>query len=388
MNVPLSSPEITQEDIKEVMDVLKSGRLSIGPRIEEFERLIAKYVGVKYAIGVNSGTSALHLILRSLEIGEGDLVITTPFSFVASSNVMFFEKALPIFADIDPNTLNLSPKAVNEVIENLRKGKMSAGKINVDPSKLRAILVVDVFGQPADWDEFEKIAEENGLELIEDSCEAIGAEYKGRKVGTFGSAGAFAFYPNKQITTGEGGVIVTNDEKIHILSRSMRNQGRGEGDEWLTHSRLGYNYRLDEMSAALGVSQLRRLDAILRKREKVAQIYNELLSNVKGIETPYISSATTKMSWFVYVVKLDKNIDRDKVMEYLKENGIQTRPYFLAIHLQKFYRETFGYSEGYFPVTEDVSKRTLALPFFNNISREVQEYVVEKLKEAIEKFCR
>jgi len=389
MKVPLSSPEISQDDIEEVLEVLKTGRLSIGPKIEEFERLVAEYTGVKYAVAVNSGTSALHLIIRSLEIGEGDLVITTPFSFVASANVMLFEKALPVFADIDSKTLNLSPESVRETIENLKNKKLKIGNVdnaNLDSSKLKALLVVDVFGQPADWDEFEKIARENGLKLIEDSCEAIGAEYKGRKAGTFGSAGAFAFYPNKQITTGEGGVIVTDDEKIYILSKSMRNQGRGEGDEWLTHSRLGYNYRLDEMSAALGVSQIRKLETFLKKREKVANTYNELFKNVDGVDVPYIAPSTTKMSWFVYVVKLDKYVDRDKVIKYLEEKGIQTRPYFSAIHLQKFYRETFGYMEGFFPVTEEISSRTLALPFYNNITLEEQEYVVETLKEALEIF--
>jgi len=388
MRIPLSMPDIRERDVQEVLNVLKSGRLSIGPKIEEFEKAVAKYTKVKYAVGVNSGTSALHLILRSLEIGKGDLVITTPFSFVASANVMLFERAVPIFADIDSKTLNLSPQAVEETIENLKKGRIKAGKVEVDSSKLKALLVVDVFGQPADWDEFERIAQENGLKLIEDSCEAIGAEYKGRKAGTFGNAGAFAFYPNKQITTGEGGIVVTNDEKIYILSKSMRNQGRGEGDEWLTHSRLGYNYRLDEMSAALGLSQLKRLDEILKKREKVAQTYNKLLENVDGVETPYVSPDTTKMSWFVYVVKLDKSIDRNKVMEHLEKAGVQTRPYFLSIHLQKFYRDTFGYSEGYFPISEDVSSRSIALPFFNNIKLEEQEYVIEKLKEAVEIFGR
>lgn len=384
MRVPLSSPEISQDDIEEVLGVLKSGRLSIGPKIEEFERLVAEYTGVKYAVAVNSGTSALHLIIRSLGIGEGDLVITTPFSFIASANVMLFERALPVFADIDPKTLNLSPESVRETIENLKNKKMKVGNVNLDFSKLKALLVVDVFGQPADWEEFEEIARENELKLIEDSCEAIGAEYKGRKAGTFGSAGAFAFYPNKQMTTGEGGIIVTDDERIYILSKSMRNQGRGEGDHWLTHSRLGYNYRLDEMSAALGVSQIRKLEKFLEKREKVANIYNELLKNIDGIDVPYIAPSTTKMSWFVYVVKLDKNIDRDKVMKYLEEKGIQTRPYFSAIHLQKFYREIFGYTEGFLPITEEISNRTLAIPFYNNITFEEQEYVVENLKKALE----
>ncbi|MDN5338233.1 MAG: perosamine synthetase [Thermotogaceae bacterium] len=386
MRVPLSSPEISQDDIEEVLGVLKSGRLSIGPKIEEFERLVAEYTGVKYAVAVNSGTSALHLIIRSLGIGEGDLVITTPFSFIASANVMLFERALPVFADIDPKTLNLSPESVRETIENLKNKKMKVGNVNLDFSKLKALLVVDVFGQPADWEEFEEIARENGLKLIEDSCEAIGAEYKGRKAGTFGSAGAFAFYPNKQMTTGEGGIIVTDDERIYILSKSMRNQGRGEGDDWLTHSRLGYNYRLDEMSAALGVSQIRKLEKFLEKREKVANIYNELLKNIDGIDVPYIAPSTTKMSWFVYVVKLDKNIDRDKVMKYLEEKGIQTRPYFSPIHLQKFYREIFGYTEGFLPITEEISNRTLAIPFYNNITFEEQEYVVENLKKALEIF--
>ena len=389
--IPLSSPSISEDDISEVLDVLKSGQLSMGRKTEEFERSIAGFTGVKHAIAVNSGTSALHLILRSVGIGRKDVVITTSFSFIASSNCIIFDGGIPIFADIDPETLNLSPDSVRELIDRIEKGEYRLNGYAIQRKDLKAILVVDVFGQPADWDEFEPLSRDENLILIEDSCEAIGAEYKGKKAGSFGVAGAFAFYPNKQITTGEGGMIVTNDGKIDELCRSMRNQGRKVKSEWLEHVRLGYNYRMDEMSAALGLSQLRRIDEILEKREMVARRYNEMLRDVDGVETPFISPKTTRMSWFVYVVKLDENIDRDRVMDYMGNEeieSIQTRAYFPAIHLQKFYREEFGYSEGFLPITESISKRTLALPFYTDLKEEDQEKVVHKLRRAIELFGR
>jgi len=371
MKVPLSSPDIVGKDIEAVLGVMKTRFLSIGPKVVEFEKKIGSYAGTKYAVAVNSGTSALHLIIRGMGIGEGDVVITTPFSFIASSNCILFERARPLFVDIDEQTLNLDPDKTDEQL-----GKMSQKELD----KVKAMIVVDAFGQPADWDRFTEIARRYNLLLIEDSAEALGSEYKGRKCGSFGEAGVFAFYPNKQITTGEGGVLVTDNEKLARLARSMRSQGRGESGEWLDHERLGYNYRMDELSSALGCSQMERVEEILEKRAKVAGMYGEKLAEVEEVQVPYIAPCVSRMSWFVYVIRLKRGIDRDKVIKYLNEEGVQCKPYFTPIHLPPFYRKMFGYKEGDFPVTEDVSGRTIALPFFNNLKEEQIEYVVEKVK--------
>jgi perosamine synthetase len=372
--VPLSSPDIIEKDIEAVVDVMKTRFLSIGPKVVEFENRMGEYTGAKYAVAVNSGTSALHLIIRGMGIGEGDVVITTPFSFIASANCILFERARPLFIDIDGQTLNLDPNKTDEQL-----GKMSQEELD----KVKAMIVIDAFGQPADWDRFTEIARRYNLLLIEDSAEALGSEYKGRKCGSFGEAGVFAFYPNKQITTGEGGILVTDDAELARLARRMRSQGRGESGEWLDHERLGYNYRMDEISSALGCSQMERIEEILDKREKVAGMYGEKLAEVEKVEVPYIAPYVSKMSWFVYVVRLKRGIDRNKVIRYLNEEGVQCKPYFTPIHLQPFYRKMFGYKEGDFPITEDVTGRTIALPFFNNLKEEQIDYVVEKLKEGI-----
>jgi len=374
MKVPLSSPDIIEKDIEAVVGVMKTRFLSIGPKVVEFEKRISEYAGVKYAVAVNSGTSALHLIVRGLGIGEENVVITTPFSFIASSNCILFEGASPLFVDIEKNTLNLDADKVEEKLESLSREELA---------KVKALLVVDAFGQPADWDRFTAIAKKYNLLLIEDSAEALGSEYKGKKCGSFGGAGVFAFYPNKQITTGEGGILVTDNAELARLARSMRSQGRGESGEWLDHERLGYNYRMDELSAALGCSQMERIEEILEKREKVAGMYGEKLAEVEEVEVPYIADYVSRMSWFVYVVRLERGIDRNKVIKYLNEEGVQCKPYFTPIHLQPFYRKMFGYKEGDFPVTEDVTGRTIALPFFNNLNEEQIDYVVEKMKEGI-----
>jgi len=368
VQVPLSRPDITEKEIESVNEVLKTPYLSIGPKIVEFEKKIADYVGAKYAIAVNSGTSALHLIIRASGIKESDEVITTPFSFISSANCVLFERAKPVFVDIDAKTLNIGFKRIEEKISD----------------RTKAILAVDVFGQPAEWDRLQEIAKEYGLKLIEDSAEAIGAEYKGAKAGSFGDAGVFAFYPNKQMTTGEGGVIVTNDEKIVKLCKSMRNQGRSEGDSWLQHERLGYNYRISDINCALGIAQLERLDEILEKRERVAQMYNERLKDMEGVKIPYVSSYV-EMSWFVYVVRLDDygQKHRDRTLEELKKKGIGCSNYFPPIHLQPFYRRMFGYKEGDFPITEKVSKSTIALPFYNNLTEEQIDYVCQNLREIL-----
>lgn len=376
MKVPLSSPDIIEKDIETVVGVMKTRFLSIGPKVVEFEKKITSYVGTKYAVAVNSGTSALHLIIRGMGIGEGDVVITTPFSFIASSNCILFERGKPLFVDIDEKTLDLDPDKTDEQL-----GKMSQEELD----KVKAMIVVDAFGQPADWDRFTEIAKRYNLLLVEDSPEALGSEYKGRKCGSFGEAGVFAFYPNKQITTGEGGILVTDDAELARLARSMRNQGRGENGEWLDHERLGYNYRMDELSSALGCSQMERIEEILDKREKVAGMYGEKLAEVEEVQVPYIAPYVSRMSWFVYVIRLERGIDRNKVIKYLNEEGVQCKPYFTPIHLQPFYRKMFGYKEGDFPITEDVSSRTIALPFFNNLKEEQIDYVVEKLKNSVQR---
>jgi len=374
MQVPLSSPDIIEKDIEAVVGVMKTRFLSIGPKVLEFEKRLVNFTGTKYTAAVNSGTSALHLIIKGMGIGEGDVVITTPFSFIASSNCILFERARPLFMDIEEGTLNLDADKVEEKLESM------SGKELV---KVKALLVVDAFGQPADWDRFIEISKKYNLRLIEDSAEALGAEYKGKRAGSLGEVGVFAFYPNKQITTGEGGVLVTDNEELDKLARSMRSQGRGESGEWLNHERLGYNYRMDELSAALGCSQMERIEEILDKRAKVAGMYGEKLAEVEKVQVPYIAPYISKMSWFVYVIRLRRGINRNGVIKYLRENGVECKPYFTPIHLQPFYRKMFGYKEGDFPITEDVAGRTIALPFFNNLKEEQIDYVVEKLREGI-----
>ncbi|MDF9407873.1 MAG: UDP-4-amino-4-deoxy-L-arabinose--oxoglutarate aminotransferase [Pelotomaculum sp. PtaB.Bin013] len=366
MNVPLSSPDIGQRERELVNAVLDSNILSIGPQVEQFERMVADYLGVKEAVAVNSGTSGLHLAVRGLGISAGDEVITSPFSFVSSSNCMLYENARPVFVDIDPLTLNIDPEKIEAKIT----------------SRTRAILPVHVFGRPADMGRIMEVARQYRLAVIEDACEAIGARYREKMVGSESDAAVFAFYPNKQITTGEGGVISTNNSDLAGLCRSMRNQGRNSVGGWFNHCRLGYNYRLDELSAALGVAQMEYLDEILAKREAVAMAYNARLERLEGVALPYLEPGI-KISWFVYVVRLAPGIDRDRVMAYLQGNGVDCRPYFQPIHLQPFYQEKFGYQSGDFPNTEFVASSTLALPFFNNITEKQLDYVVEVLTEAI-----
>ncbi len=381
--IPLSGPFIEEDDINRVIAVLKSRRLSMGPFTEEFEKLIAEHTGARYAVAVNSGTSALHLILKSID-PKGRYMLVPSFTFIASANVALFEDKIPLFVDIDERTFNTSPSNLEDILTRIEKGKYRYNGQKVRIEDVCCFMAVDIFGHPLDWDEVTKIAERFGVTVIEDSCEALGSEYKGKKAGTFGVAGAFAFYPNKQITTGEGGVIVTDNEDIAKLSKSMRNQGRGEGGQWLLHVRMGYNYRIDEMSAALGVSQMEKIDRIIGMRNRVAERYGKLLENVEGVRAPIVEDYVTKMSWFVYVILLDKDVNRDNVVDYMETHGIQVRNYFQPVHLQPFYRK-MGHAEGELPVTEDVSKRTLALPFYTDISEEDQKVVVETLKNAIEK---
>jgi len=385
--IPMSSPDLTDAEREAVMQVLRTPNLSMGARITAFEAAMCAVTGAKHAIGVNSGTAGLHLCVRAFDIQPGDRVITTPFSFVASTNALLYENAVPVFVDIDPVTGNIDPGRVAEAAEGLARAPEStrwlprrgAGQ----PGRLKAILSVDVFGQPADMDALRAVAGRHGLALIEDSCEALGACYKDRPAGMLGDCGVFAFYPNKQITTGEGGMIVTDNERAANLMRALRNQGRAPGDTWLQHTHLGYNYRLDEMSAALGEVQLGRLESLLQSRERVAAWYQERLEEIPVVEPPRLSPDTTRVSWFVYVIRLQPGVDRERAAARLAELGIPVRPYFLPIHLQPYLVERFGYRPGDFPVTEDLGARGLALPFSGKMSEAQVEQVCRALQAVL-----
>jgi perosamine synthetase len=367
MNVPMSQPDIGDAEIELVTQVLRTPDLSSGPMGQRFEHDMAQYLGRKHAVGVSSGTAGLHLCIRVAGIGQGDEVITTPFSFIASANCVLYERGRPVFVDIEPQSLNIDPARIEKAIT----------------SRTRAILPVHVFGQPADMDPIQGIAQRHGLVVIEDACEAIGAEYKGRKAGTLGDVAVFAFYPNKQMTTGEGGVVVTDRDDWDRLFRSLRNQGRGMDAAWLHHTRLGYNYRLNELSAALGVAQLSRIEELLSRRQTVAQLYNQRLEGVGTISLLPVMPTSTRMSWFVYVIRLAPEIDRDEVMERLEQRGIASRPYFRPIHLQPFYQTMFGYQEGDFPIAEQVARSVLALPFHSSLPTQQVDYVCEHLTSVI-----
>lgn len=387
MQVPLSGPDITQRERDLVNEVLGTPYLSMGPKIEEFEAAMARYVGRRFAVGVSSGTAGLHLAVIAAGVEEGDLVITTPFSFVASANCILYQRAIPIFVDIDRQTMNLDPALVAQAVVDLTDHQEWASRwlppnlrnSQSEIGNLRAILPVHIFGQPADMEFLTWIAERYHLPLIEDACEALGAEYQGQKAGSLGDVAVFAFYPNKQLTTGEGGMLVTDREEWAALFRSLRNQGRDDSGTWLNHVRLGYNYRLDELSAALGLAQMERFEELLSKRERVARWYGERLQGLEGVETPYVAPQTTRVGWFVYVVRLASHLDREALMAGLEERGIPSRAYFPPIHLQPFYRQTFGYQQGAFPVTEAVASKTLALPFCGTMTEEQVEYVCDKL---------
>ena len=384
IKVPMSSPDLTDLEREAVARVLRTPNLSMGGEILAFEEAFRQHSGRKHAIGVNSGTAGLHLCVRAAGVGEDDLVITTPFSFVASANVLLFERAVPVFVDVDPQTGNIDPQGVHQAVTEIANGG-EAGRAWLPrqgyrgAGRLKAILPVDVFGQPADYDPIRETALAHGLTIIEDACEGLGAEYKGRKTGTLGDMGVYAFYPNKQITTGEGGLVVTDDDQAAALMRALRNQGRAPGDTWLQHTHLGYNYRLDEMSAALGKVQMGRLDELQAKRQRVADWYNERIAEIPGVEAPKQAASTTRASWFVYVVRFAAGIDRERIAAALGERGIPARPYFLPIHLQPYMVERFSYQEGDFPVTEDLGRRGLALPFSGVMSEAQVDLVCRTL---------
>jgi perosamine synthetase len=368
--IPMSAPELDESDIKAVVEVLRSGRLSLGPRAEAFEQAFGNYIGVEHAIATNSGTSALHTIVQALRIGPGDEVLVPSFTFAASVNVLLYERAKPVFVDIEGETYNLD---VHDMSRRITK-------------RTKAIMAVDVFGHPAEWDPILQFAQDHHLRVIDDSCEALGAEYRGRKIGQFGDAAAFAFYPNKQMTTGEGGVIVTSDTEIACLSRSLRNQGRGATGAWLEHERLGHNYRMDEMSAALGITQLARIESFLAKRERVANMYDERLRNSELVQIPR-SKPYVRRSWFVYVITLKENIERDGVAKLMEERGVPVRCYFSPIHMQPYIRKYLQLGDSKLPVTESVARRTLALPFHNNLTENQVDRVVETLLAILAKVA-
>ena len=356
MRIPLSAPDITEAEIHAVADVLRTPNLSLGPKVQEFERAISNYVGTSDAIAVHSGTSALHLCIRSLGISDGDEVIVPSFAFIAVANVVRYERATPVFVDIDAETLNLDPDQVEAAIT----------------PRTKAILIVHTFGCPADMSALLEITRRHRLYVIEDACEAIGAEYDGRKVGALGDVGVFAFYPNKQITTGEGGAVVTNNSELAAKIRKLRNQGRDNSDDWIQHSELGYNYRISDINCALGIEQLNRIDSILYRRRAIAGEYSQKLGLQRNLELPPLTLARRKISWFVYVVRLGDRLngeDRDWIASEMNVRGIGTGRYFAPIHLQPSHRSC-AVAKYALPVTEFCAPRTLALPFFNRIRQE------------------
>jgi perosamine synthetase len=336
--------------------------------IERFEELLAERVGAPYVASVSSGTAGLHLCVRIAGISPGDEVVTTPLSFIASANCILYEGGTPVFVDVDERTLNLDPAAVEAAIT----------------PRTKALLLVDLFGYPLELDAFRDIAERYGLALIEDACEALGATYRGRAIGSFGHPAVFAFYPNKQITTGEGGAVALHSEEEWELVKSLANHGRTDRGETFSHERVGYNYRLDELSAALGVAQLGKLDEILALRDSVAHRYNELLGDVEGVRLLCPDDDDHRRSWFVYVVLIEPPAERSAVMASLAAKGIASKPYLPAIHLQPAYKERFGFAEGMFPVTEAAGDQGLALPFHTGLSSSDQERVVEALAHALQ----
>jgi perosamine synthetase len=365
--VPLARPLVDGREEELVLEALRSRRLALGPMIERFERALAERIGAEHVVAVSSGTAGLHLCVRLAGLVPGDEAITSPFSFVASANCVLYEGATPVFADVDPQTLNLDPAAVAEGIT----------------PRTKAIVAVDIFGYPCELDPLRALAEEHGLALIEDACEALGASYRGRPIGSFPHPSVFAFYPNKQVTTGEGGAIAVSTDEERLLLRSLANQGRADSGGWLEHARFGYNYRLDDLSAAVGLAQVERLDEILALRSAAADRYASLLRPLEGVAPLCPDDADHRRSWFVYPVRLPEGCDRERVIAHLSEARIGTARYLPSIHLQPYMRERFGYREGTLPVSEEASRRLLAIPFFTEISPEQQGRVAAVLSEAL-----
>ena len=366
--IPLARPDVGAGEEQLVLEVMRSGRLSLGPMLDRFEREFAAWIGSEGAVAVSSGTAALHLGVRALGWTRGDEVVTSPFSFVASANCLLYEDVTPVFCDIDPVTLNLDPRAVEAAC-----GSRTAG-----------VLPVHIFGYPADLESLERTAAAQGLGVLEDACEALGAvDAQGVKLGARGSPAAFAFYANKQLTTGEGGMLTAGAAAVRERVRSERNQGRAEDMDWLAHDRLGFNYRLSDIAAAIGVAQLARVEELLAERRRVAARYAERLSGIEGLDLPCPDTGLARRSWFVYVVQVPLEVDRDSVIRALAERGIASKAYLPCIHLQPFYRERFGYRGGEFPVAEQVAARSIALPFFTRMTEGQVDRVCETLSELV-----
>ncbi len=375
IHIPLARPDIGESEIQAVNEVLRSPFLSLGPRLAEFEEAIGARTGARHAVAVSSGTSGLHLCIRGLDFQPGDEVLTTPFSFIASANAPLFEGVQPVFVDIDPRTLNMDPALVENALS----------------PRIKGILAVHAFGYPAAMDSLAPLAARHGLKLIEDACEALGSRLGNRHVGTHGDTGVFAFYPNKQITTGEGGVVVTNSQEVAARLRILRNQGRDPDGSWLDQVALGYNYRISDLQCALGLAQLRRLPEILEKRRRVAAHYDSLLAGNPNLELPVRPAETRSMSWFVYVVRLHQRFsreDRDQIVSAMMALGIQCGRYFPPIHLQPYYRKRFGYRPGDFPHTEAMADHAIALPFFTAMQAEQVETVCRRLREVMAPYHR
>ncbi|MGH2963134.1 MAG: DegT/DnrJ/EryC1/StrS family aminotransferase [Solirubrobacterales bacterium] len=371
--IPLARPDLGEREEELVLEVMRSGALSLGPMLERFERALAEWLGVDDAVAVSSGTAALHLGVRALGWGRGDEVITSPFSFVASANCLLYEGATPVFCDVDPVTLNLDPDAARSAV-----GERTSG-----------VLPVDIFGYPADLPALEVLASERGLGMLEDGCEALGAvDSDGVRVGARGLPCTFAFYANKQLTTGEGGALIPPDPGTAERVRSERNQGRAPDMGRIDHDRLGFNYRLADLSAAIGVAQLERADEIMRRRAAVAESYRDRLDAIEGLDLPCEDDGAARRSWFVYVVQLPEGADRDAVIGALAARGVATKPYLPCIHLMPFYRERFGFRGGEFPVAERFAERALGLPFFTSMGEEQVERVAAELSAALKQPAR
>jgi perosamine synthetase len=371
MQIHLSRPDITAKEIEAVCEVLRGPDLSLGPKLTEFEKAFTDYTGSKRAVAVNSGTSGLFLSMLALGIAPGDEVITTPFTFIASASSIMMAGAKPVFVDIDPENLNIDPVKIEARITD----------------RTKAILPVEVFGNPAGLDKVSEIAQKHNLFVIEDSCEALGSELNGKKAGTFGSMSVFGFYPNKQITTGEGGMILTDNDSLADMCVSLRNQGRAPDGTWLAHDRLGYNFRLSDINCALGIVQLSRIDQIKAKRMQVAKWYQQMLADESRLIVPTEPDGCD-MSWFVFVVRLADGFTldhRESILRAMRNENIQVSNYFLPVHLQPFMVEKFGYKQGDFPVTEAVCKSTIALPFHNNLTKDEVAIVCKTLKEVLDK---
>jgi len=364
--IPLARPVIGDRERELVDEVLRSRQLSLGPTVTRFERMWADRIGTKHAVACSSGTAGLHCCLHALGVGPGDEVITSSFSFVASANVILYTGATPVFAEVDPLTFNMDPAAVEAAIT----------------PRTKAILIVDIFGYPADVPALVDIAHRHGLGIVEDACQSIDGDLNGRKLGTFGHPAVFGFYANKQLTTAEGGVVLTDDDELYTLLKSLTNQGRSDDGAWLVHSRLGFNYRLSDVHAAIGVAQLERLDWMQDARARIAGMYQDRMQHVEGVTPMY--EGPERRSWFVYAPRLDADLDRDAIIGRLEADGVSAKPYLPCIHLQPYYREAHGHGPGELPITESISASTIALPFFCEMTEEQVDRVCSALERAIE----